>query len=122
MQLAHHLYAQTPKNKRANTNTWMATLHATFVEAGEEMHTAWQSFSATQQRVVSVIAGGTIKLNSTEAASRFGLTKSGTSTGSAIAKLERDGHILPADTTATGWRLTDPLFDLWVRNGRSWPE
>jgi hypothetical protein len=49
------------------------------------------------------------------------LVKSGTGTQKAIDQLERDGHILPADGAATGWRLVDPLLDLWVRNGRRWP-
>lgn len=121
MQLAHHLYMQTTRGRSADTECWAAALHATFIEAGEEIHTAWHSFSAIQQRVVSVLASATIKLNSAEATRRFGLAKSG-NTGKAIAKLERDGHILPTETTATGWRLTDPLLDLWVRNGRCWPE
>jgi hypothetical protein len=24
-------------------------------------------------------------------------------------------------TTATGWRIVDPLLELWLANGRSWP-
>jgi len=122
MQLAHHLYMQTSKSERADTDSWTAALQATFTEAGEEVHTAWQSFALTQQRVVSVIASATVKLNSAEATRRFGLTKSGSATAKAVANLERDGHILPSDTLPTGWRLTDPLLDLWVRNGRCWPE
>jgi hypothetical protein len=122
MQLAHHLYMHTPKGARADTDNWTATLRATFTETGEEVHTAWQSFSTIQQRIVSVIASGSIKLNSAEAARRFGLPKSGSNTSKAVAELERDGHILPTDGSVTGWRLTDPLFDLWLRNGRCWPD
>jgi uncharacterized protein len=122
MQLAHHLYMQTPRGGHADTDSWSAALRATFAEASEEVYTAWQSLPHTLQRVVSVIASDTVKLNSAEAFRRFGLPKSGTSTGKAIAKLERDGHILPTEGAVTSWRLTDPLFDLWVRNGRCWPE
>jgi uncharacterized protein len=122
MQLAHHLYRQTPVGGRgANTDDWEAALTAAFTEISEEAHTAWHSFSTTQQRVVGVIAGRTVKLNSAEATRRFGLVKSGTGTQKAIDQLERDGHILPADGATTGWRLVDPLLDLWVRNGRRWP-
>jgi len=121
MQLAHHLYAQTPTGARASTDTWGAALAAVFTETGEEVHTAWHSFSTTQQRVLGVIASRTIKLNSAEATRRFGLIKSGSGTRKAIDQLERDGHIVPADGAATGWRVVDPLFDLWVRGARSWP-
>jgi hypothetical protein len=121
MQLAHHLYVQTPKGSKASTDSWDAALTAVFVETSEEVQTAWHSFSTTQQRVVGVIAGRTVKLNSVEATRRFGLVKSGSGTGKAIDQLERDGHILSAEDSATGWRLVDPLLDLWVRNGRRWP-
>ena len=121
MQLAHHLYAHTPKATRASIDSWQDTLAATFTESGEEVQTAWHSFSATQQRVVGVIAARAVKLNSAEATRRFGLVKSGTNTQKAIDQLERDGHILPAENTVTGWRLVDPLLDLWARNGRRWP-
>ncbi len=122
MQLAHHLYMQTRKGAGADIEDWTCALQATFTEAGEETHTAWHSFSPIQQRVVGVIADGAVKLNSAEATRRFGLSKSGSNTAKAVTKLERDGHILPAEHTATGWRLTDPLFELWVRSGRCWPE
>jgi len=121
MQLAHHLYMRTSKGRTASADEWGVALAATFAEAGEEIYTAWQSFSTTQQRVVSVIAGRMIKLNSTEASRRFGLVKSGSNTKQAVDQLDRDGHIVRAQGTATGWRLIDPLLDLWVRNGRSWP-
>ncbi len=122
MQLAHHLYVQTPRGRRASTDSWSAALAATLIEASEEVYTAWHSLHPTQQRVVSVLASRTVKLNSAEATRRYGLVKSGTSTGKAIDQLAREGHIVPAVDTVTGWRLVDPLFDLWVRNGRSWPE
>jgi uncharacterized protein len=122
MQLAHHLYMQAPTGGRAaSTDTWEAALAAAFSETNEEAHAAWQSFSTTQQRVISVIADRTVKLNSAEATRRFDLVKSGTGTRKAIDQLERNGHILPADDSAIGWRLVDPLLDLWVRNGRRWP-
>jgi uncharacterized protein len=122
MQLAHHLYVQTPRGRRASTEGWSAALAATFTEAGGEIHTAWHSLTPTQQRVVSVLASRTVKLNSAEATRRYGLVKSGTSTGKALDHLEREGHIVPAADTVAGWRLVDPLFDLWVRSGRCWPE
>ena len=122
MQLAHHLYLQTSRGRRASTDGWGAALAATFTEAGEEIYTAWHSLSPTQQRVVSVLASRTVKLNSAEATRRYGLVKSGTSTGKALDQLAREGGIVSAADAVAGWRLVDPLFDLWVRSGRSWPE
>ncbi len=121
MQLAHHLYMQTPRDHEASTDDWSAALTDALTEASEEIYTAWQSFSASQQRVVGVIAARTVKLNSSEATRRFGLIKSGSNTQKAIDHLERDGHVVASNGSATGWRLVDPLLDLWVRNGRSWP-
>lgn len=121
MQLAHHLYVHTRRNGRASTDSWQDALADVFTETSEEVQTAWHSFSVTQQRVVGVIAARTVKLNSAEATRRFGLVKSGGNTRRAIEQLERNGHILPADGAATGWRLVDPLLDLWVRGERGWP-
>jgi hypothetical protein len=121
MQLAHHLYVHTGKERSASTDDWLAALRATVTEAGEEIVTAWQSFSTTEQRVAGVLAARSLKLNSSEASRRFGLTKSGTSTKHALQRLERDGHIVPAGTSS-GWRLVDPLLDLWIAAGRRWPE
>lgn len=123
MQLAHHLYCALQPGTRADTDDWGRALAAVFTEVSDEVETAWDGFSATQQRVMAVIAGGTVKLNSAEATRRFGLTKSGSGTQKATSQLEGDGHILPTRTTATatGWRLVDPLLALWVGNGRCWP-
>ncbi len=121
MQLAHHLYTRTRRTSRASTDSWQDALADVFTETGEEVQTAWHSFSTTQQRLVSVIASRTVKLNSAEATRRFGLVKSGSNTQKAIEQLERDGHILPEKGAAAGWRLVDPLFNLWIGSGRNWP-
>jgi uncharacterized protein len=121
MQLAHHLYVQTRKDTVASSDDWAAALAATLTEAAEEIYTAWHGFSTTKQRVVGVVATRTIKLNSAESNRRFGLVKSGSGSKQAIDQLERNGHILRTRDTATGWRLVDPLLDLWVRGGRRWP-
>jgi hypothetical protein len=121
MQLAHHLYTLTPSGASADTKTWSKTLEAVFREAQSEMHTAWQSFTVTQQRVISVIASRDIKLNSAAAVSRFNLKRNGHATQEAVERLGSDGHIIPNESTATDLQVTDPLFGLWLSNGRSWP-
>jgi hypothetical protein len=38
-----------------------------------------------------------------------------------IERLERNGHVVADETTTTSWRVVDPLLELWLANGRSWP-
>jgi uncharacterized protein len=121
MQLAHHLYMHTQKGTTATSDDWASAFAATLTEAGEEIYTAWQGFSTTKQRVISVIAARTVKLNSVEANRHFGLVKSGSGSKQAVDQLARNGHIVPSSDSVTGWRVVDPLLDLWIRNGRSWP-
>ncbi len=50
---------------------------------------------------------------------RYGIAKT-VSYRNAIEPLRDAGEIVAADTP-TKWRLVDPLFSLWVRNGHAWP-
>ena len=51
---------------------------------------------------------------------RFGVTKSGNNEAT-VERLQREGHLVADESTATGWRIVDPLLELWLANGRVWP-
>jgi hypothetical protein len=119
MLLAHHLFEHTPPRSRADSDAWQAALEAAARDVDGEVQATWSGFSATQQRLVAVIADGTLTLGGQAARSRYGLPKTGAHRGP-LATLEGEGHIVRAESP-TGWRLVDPLFGLWLRGGREWP-
>jgi uncharacterized protein len=120
MLLAHHLFERTPPAGTADSDTWSAALLDAVREVDGEIHAAWRSLTATQQRLVSTIADGTVGLASREALARYGLAKSGAHR-QALERLEGDGHLVRSTATASGWQIVDPLFALWLRSGRAWP-
>lgn len=121
MQAAHHLYVHTKPNQAATASDWGEVLKHIFTEASSEIYMQWENLTDIEQRVMSVIAARSVKLNGARAQQDFGLTKGGQN-ADAVDHLTRDGHILKAQDTATGWQVVDPLMDIWLRNGREWPE
>jgi uncharacterized protein len=119
MMLAHHLYAETRRGEQADTDTWSRTLDAVGAELQGEFEATWARLSAREKRLVTAIAGNRTSLFSRESQATYGIAKTG-SYRNAIEPLRDAGEIVAADTP-TKWRLVDPLFSLWVRNGRAWP-
>lgn len=119
MLLAHHLFERTPPAGTADSDTWAAALLDAVHEVDGEIQAAWRALGATQQRLVSTIADGTVGLASREALARYGLAKSGAHRR-ALERLEGEGHLVRSAATASGWQIVDPLFALWLRSGRAW--
>jgi hypothetical protein len=119
MLLAYHLYELTRPKRRADTDTWTRALADACKSVDDEIQAAWRSLPTGQQRLVSVIADGTLPLNSRAARERFGLSRTG-GYRDALDRLAGDGIITAADTLAR-WRVVDPLFALWLAGGRAWP-
>jgi hypothetical protein len=119
MMLAHHLWAQTDRGKRADTDTWSRTLSAVGGELQGEFEATWGRLTAREQRLVTAIADNRASLFSRETRAAYGIAKTGSYRG-AIEALRDSGEIVEA-ATPTKWRLVDPLFSLWVRSGRAWP-
>jgi len=127
MLLAHHVYERTRPRTTADSDTWSKALVAACKQVDGEVQATWRSLPTGQQRLVSVIADGTIGLATREARLRYGLPKSG-GHRAGLESLEADGHIVRTakspsaqEGTVSGWKLVDPLFALWVRGGRAWP-
>jgi hypothetical protein len=120
MLLAHHLFTHTPHKSTADSETWASALTEACREVDPEIQTSWAALSTTAQRMLAVIADGTIPLNGRQAEERYGLRKSGANRKT-LQQLADDAHIAPHAGAATRWRVVDPLLALWLRNGRSWP-
>ena len=114
MLLAHHLYARTERGRPADEETWAAAHDAARREAESELEVLWSGATALERRVLKVVAARTVALGSREAARRFGLAKSG-SARVAVDRLVRDGHLVPDETTRSGWRVVDPFLAAWLR-------
>jgi uncharacterized protein len=120
LMLANKLFTATGRGSAADSDTWSKALAAACFEAEPEITQIWNDLTATAQRVLAIIADGTIGLNSRTARERYGLQKAG-SNQQAVQQLADDAHIVKADTR-TGWAVVDPLLGLWLRGGRRWPD
>jgi hypothetical protein len=118
--LANKLFAETARGESADSDTWSRALASACREVEPEVTQVWTDLTVTAQRVLAVIADGTLALNSGMARERYGLPKTG-SNRQAIQHLADEGHIAP-ESTRTGWTVVDPMLALWLRNGRAWPD
>jgi uncharacterized protein len=116
MLLAHHLYEQTRPQTGADIEAWARALAAARQEVFGEIQVLWDSCTEIERRVLKVIASRTVKLGSHEALQRFALAKGG-SNNIAVNRLWKDGHLFDDETTATKWRIVDPLLAMWLREG-----
>jgi hypothetical protein len=119
MLLAHHLYESTKAAATATSQEWVTAFAAATRDATPEVQAAWDSWNNSERRLMAVTSERTMPLQGRVAQERYGVSKTGSNRG-AIERLERDGHLV-ADQTTTGWRVVDPLLELWLANGRSWP-
>jgi hypothetical protein len=120
MLLAHHLYELTRRGQPATGETWLHALAATQHAVRSEVESDWDSFGRLERKVASIVAERSIALSGAEARQRYGLSKGG-SNSKATESLWRNGHLEHDETTATGWRVVDPLLERWLANGRAWP-
>jgi uncharacterized protein len=120
MLLAHHLYEHTKPSAIATSDEWIRTLASATHDATPEVQAAWDSWNNSERRLMAVISQRTTPLQGRVARESYGVSKTG-SNQSTIERLHRDGHVVADKSTTTGWRVVDPLLELWLANGRSWP-
>jgi hypothetical protein len=114
MLLAHHLYEQTARGVTAGIETWLDALSGAQLEAQGEIQVLWAQTTDLERRILKVVAQRTIPIGGREADARFGLLRGG-STRSAVDRLFAEGHLVPDETTRTGWRVVDPFLAVWLR-------
>ncbi len=120
MLLAHHLYEHTRPSATATSEEWVKAFAGATHDANPEVQAAWDSWNNSERRMMAVISERTTPLQGRLAHERYGISKTG-SNQSTVERLERDGHVVADKTTRTGWRVVDPLLELWLANGRCWP-
>ncbi|HEY2142027.1 MAG TPA: hypothetical protein VGG98_08205 [Solirubrobacteraceae bacterium] len=120
MLLAHHLYENTRPTRAATSEEWTRTFAGAIRDADPEVQAAWDSWTNSERRLMAVISQRTTPLQGRVARERYGVSKTG-SNHSTIERLYREGHVVADESAATGWRVVDPLLELWLANGRSWP-
>lgn len=120
MLLAHHLYEHTRPSATATSEEWVKAFAGATHDANPEVQAAWDSWNNSERRLMAVISERTTPLQGRLAHERYGISKTGSNQGT-VERLERDGHVAADKTTRTSWRVVDPLLELWLANGRSWP-
>jgi uncharacterized protein len=120
MLLAHHLFEHTRSGQSATSEEWVAAFASAARDANPEVEAAWDSWNNSERRLMAVISERITPLQGRVARERYGVRKTG-SNQDTIEHLQQDGHVVADATTTTGWRVVDPLLELWLANGRSWP-
>jgi uncharacterized protein len=120
MLLAHHLYENTKSGATATSEEWVAAFAGATRDAEPEVQAAWDSWTNSERRLMAVIAERTTPLQGRVARERYGISKTG-SNQDTVQGLHGDGQVVADESTSTGWRVVDPLLELWLANGRNWP-
>jgi uncharacterized protein len=120
MLLAHHLYESTRPRATAGGEQWVAAFAGATRDATPEVEAAWDAWNNSARRMMAVVSQRTMPLQGRVARERYGVSKTG-SNNDTIDRLRRDGHIVADENTTTGWRVVDPLLELWLAHGRCWP-
>jgi uncharacterized protein len=120
MLLAHHLYENTKPATAATSEQWVKAFAGATRDANPEAQAAWDAWNNSERRVMAAISQRTMPLQGRAARERYGISKTGGNQNT-IHRLAGDGHIVADRTTATGWRVVDPLLALWLANDRRWP-
>jgi hypothetical protein len=121
MILAHALWEESPRSKTADASTWRSALaHLPDYVTEAEMRARWDALTPIQQRVAEVVARREGSPFSVAILSSYGETKDAVQ--GAVETLERDAVLLRERGRPFRGALVDPLFELWIAQGRHWPD
>lgn len=110
MMLAHYLWQRTPRGASADEATWVSALDQAAADAAPLMQAIWRALTANERRVARALAVAATPLYSEQTASAVGIKR--TSIARALEGLTGKADVILADD---GPRLTDPMFDHWLR-------
>jgi hypothetical protein len=117
MMLAHYLWQRTPRGATADEGTWVAALDQAAADSAPLMRAMWRALTANERRMVRAIAVTTTPLYGEETAAAVGIKRA--SIGRAIESLVSNADVIQAGDRL---RLTDPMFELWLRGRGLIPE
>ena len=110
MMLAHYLWERTVRGATADEGTWLAALDRAANDTAQLMRAIWRALTANERRVARALAVTTTPLHSEETAAAVGIKRS--SIGKALESLAANADIIYQSDRP---RLTDPMFELWLR-------
>jgi AAA+ ATPase superfamily predicted ATPase len=110
MMLAHYLWQRTPPEQTADEGVWVAALDQAASDTGPLMRAIWRVLTANERRVARALAVVTTPLYSEDTATAVGINRSSIRT--ALESLQENADVIEEDGRP---RLTDPMFELWLR-------
>jgi hypothetical protein len=120
MILAHALWEELGESQTADLGTWEQTLaHMPDYVTEDEMHARWDALTPIQQKVAEVLARREGSPFSVAILATYGETKDAVQ--GAVETLEREAVLLREPGRPFRGALVDPLFELWIAQGRHWP-
>ncbi|HWD69202.1 MAG TPA: hypothetical protein VG293_03345 [Solirubrobacteraceae bacterium] len=117
MMLAHYLWQRTARGASADEATWIGTLDQAAADSAPLMRAIWGNLSANERRVARALAVLSTPLYGEETAAAVGIKRM--SIRAAVESL-----LGKADLINEGGRprLTDPLFEMWLKDRGLTPE
>jgi uncharacterized protein len=112
MLLAHMIWDETPAQATASDEVWESALDSVKRGARDELRAIWLGLSSSQQRVLRAIA-----FNSEGLYARGSGRTRGGAVKAALDRLRDVGEVAEDRRTRTGYRLVDPLLEMWIRDG-----
>jgi hypothetical protein len=120
MILAHALWDELPESEIADAHTWERALaRIPNYVTEDEMHARWDALTPIQQKVTEVVARRQGSPFSVAILSSYGETKDAVQ--GAVETLEREAVLVRERGRPFRGVLVDPLFELWIAEGRRWP-
>lgn len=110
MMLAHYLWERTQRGVAADERAWVAALDQASADAAPLMRAIWRALSTNERRVARALAAAPGPLHSEETAAAVGIKRS--SIGKALESLVANADVIYERGKP---RLTDPIFELWLR-------
>ena len=110
MMLAHYLWHRTPRGAAADEGAWISALDQASADSAPLMRAIWRALSANERRVARALAVVTTPLHSADTAAAVGIKRA--SIGKALESLIANADVIEQDGRP---RITDPMFELWLR-------
>jgi uncharacterized protein len=119
MILAHALWEELAEAETADAGTWQRALQRLPAYVTEdEMRARWDALTPIQQKVAEIVARREGSPFSVAVLTRYGETKDAVQ--GAVEALERTSILVRERGRPFRGALVDPLFELWIAQGRRW--
>jgi hypothetical protein len=117
MMLAHYVWQRTKRGATADEGTWVAALDQAAGDSAPLMRAIWRNLTANERRMARALAVTSTPLYSEETAAAVGIKRA--SIGRALESLASNADTIQESDKP---RLTDPMFELWLRRRGLTPE